>query len=238
MNSLFSRPRKIVGRYSWSRRAPALSRTLPIAQETTGPALASLFSGQVALSALDLMCFGFAVVDASGRVVHVNRMMKGILEKRDGLLLQCDGALRLSEREGEYLLGRLQFVTMLSPEQQEFVLTIDRPSEKPPWVVFIRRLELDAQDHCVLLFFHDPHLACAANESAVRESWGLTACEARIAVRLAVGKTIEDCSKELQVSKATVRTHLQNLFRKCGVRRQSELILLLAGTAGLLQPDH
>jgi len=33
----------------------------------------------------------------------------------------------------------------------------------------------------------------------------------------------------LGLSQATVKTHLQNLFRKTGVSRQSELVKLVAG---------
>jgi DNA-binding CsgD family transcriptional regulator len=33
----------------------------------------------------------------------------------------------------------------------------------------------------------------------------------------------------LGISQATVKTHLHNLFRKTGTRRQSELVKLVAG---------
>jgi DNA-binding CsgD family transcriptional regulator len=40
---------------------------------------------------------------------------------------------------------------------------------------------------------------------------------------------VRELAKLLGVSQATVKTHLHNLFRKTGAKRQGELVKLVAG---------
>ncbi len=63
----------------------------------------------------------------------------------------------------------------------------------------------------------------------LQEQHGLTRAEARVATRLAAGKTVADIAAELGVSVETVRTHLKRAYHKTGVRRQAELVRLVLG---------
>ena len=66
------------------------------------------------------------------------------------------------------------------------------------------------------------------------DAYGLTVSEARLLSALMDGKRLEDAATELRVSVNTVKTHLQNIFRKTETRRQSELLsLVLTGPATL-----
>ena len=57
-------------------------------------------------------------------------------------------------------------------------------------------------------------------------NYRLTAAEARVLERLAAGLDPQAIAAELQISYATVRTHLRMLYDKTGCRRQAELVLL------------
>jgi len=59
------------------------------------------------------------------------------------------------------------------------------------------------------------------------EHFGLTAAEARVGVAVARAGTVAGIARHLQVSRNTVRTHLYRVFDKMGVRRQTELVVLL-----------
>lgn len=59
--------------------------------------------------------------------------------------------------------------------------------------------------------------------------YGLTSAEARLAVGLARGAELSELSSTWHVSRETLRTQLKAVFAKTGVRRQSELVRLLAG---------
>jgi DNA-binding CsgD family transcriptional regulator len=59
-------------------------------------------------------------------------------------------------------------------------------------------------------------------------TYGLTPAEARVVERLMAGaSSLAEVATSLDVSLATVKTHLSQVFAKTGVSRQSELIALM-----------
>lgn len=67
--------------------------------------------------------------------------------------------------------------------------------------------------------------AVSANDpELLKLRFGLTDTEARVASLLADGNSPKQISEEMQVASSTVRTHLNALFDKVGVRRQGELV--------------
>jgi DNA-binding CsgD family transcriptional regulator/PAS domain-containing protein len=64
---------------------------------------------------------------------------------------------------------------------------------------------------------------------ALAKLYKLTASEVRVLDAVLKVKGIKAMAETLGLSQATVKTHLQNLFRKTGASRQSELVKLVAG---------
>lgn len=76
------------------------------------------------------------------------------------------------------------------------------------------------------------HKAPARAERAgpmLRQAYGLTGSELRVLNRLISGATREAISSDLGISLATVKTHLQNIFRKTGTNRQADLVRKMVG---------
>lgn len=63
--------------------------------------------------------------------------------------------------------------------------------------------------------------------AAMRESFGLTAAEVRLAMKLRDGRALREAAEELEVSVNTVRNQLRAIFDKMGLNRQSDLIRAL-----------
>ena len=63
----------------------------------------------------------------------------------------------------------------------------------------------------------------------VQALFDFTPAEARVALALGEGASVDDAARRLGVSRETVRTHLRAIFSKTGVSRQSALVRLLAG---------
>jgi len=79
-----------------------------------------------------------------------------------------------------------------------------------------------------------PQFEKASAEVRLRLLYTLTRAEARLAVLLARGSSLQAAAKQQGVAINTVRTHLQRIYDKTGAHRQSELVrLLLTGPAGL-----
>jgi DNA-binding CsgD family transcriptional regulator len=57
--------------------------------------------------------------------------------------------------------------------------------------------------------------------------FNLTPAETRLAYQLLSGRSLKECARDLCVSYETARGTLKTVFRKTGVRRQTELILLI-----------
>jgi DNA-binding CsgD family transcriptional regulator len=70
-------------------------------------------------------------------------------------------------------------------------------------------------------------------ETELRQLYGFTATEARLANHLMEGLSLEECCAAMEIRRTTARMHLRNIFAKTGVRRQGELVSLLLKSIGL-----
>lgn len=85
--------------------------------------------------------------------------------------------------------------------------------------------------HAVMVLV-DTNTLSSIPTSTLRTVFDLTEAEARVAVAIGNGATLDDYSRETGVSKETSRVHLQSVFRKTGVQRQHALAALLGTLIG------
>lgn len=64
-------------------------------------------------------------------------------------------------------------------------------------------------------------------ERELRDAWGLSPQEVRVAVQLIDGGSVAGCATSLEIAESTVRSHLKSIFVKTGCKRQSQLSSLL-----------
>jgi DNA-binding CsgD family transcriptional regulator len=64
-------------------------------------------------------------------------------------------------------------------------------------------------------------------ERRLRDEFGLTPTEVRVAMHLGNGGTVASCGEAFGIAESTVRSHLKSVFAKTGVRRQAQLQTLL-----------
>jgi DNA-binding CsgD family transcriptional regulator len=103
----------------------------------------------------------------------------------------------------------------------------DRSAERP--AVRPSNDQFDAPAALVLV--RDPEQA-TAKESLLRELFGFTAMEARLAETLSCGHSLNDFARANDVSANTVKTHLRGLFLKTNTKRQAELVSFLLRSVG------
>lgn len=80
----------------------------------------------------------------------------------------------------------------------------------------------------VILVVRDMNRTRRPSTSILRALYGLTPTEIAVATHIAAGEAPAQIAAQRNVSTATIRTILRNVFRKAGVNRQSELAALLA----------
>ena len=68
----------------------------------------------------------------------------------------------------------------------------------------------------------------------MQASFGLTAAEVDVTMRLASGLTLKEAADDLEISINTARNHLQSVFDKSGINRQSDLVLVVTQLSVIL----
>ena len=190
--------------------------------------------------ALDLVNIGLLVTNASGQLLLANHSAEQILETRDGIELTPRETIRTSLKSTP-ALNVLLDAAGKSQESNDSILAIRRPSGKRPLTLVIRSVqavsapEADPASPTALVFILDPEFPVETAESELRQLYGLTSTEACLANLLMEGKTLDECCESLDIRRSTARTHLQHLFEKVGVQRQSELVSLLLKSIGLVR---
>lgn len=111
------------------------------------------------------------------------------------------------------------------------LLTISRPSGRPPWNLWVTPLMNGAAGVCCrAVTIYDALGSGESNRSLLMEAYRFTKAEQRLADQLLSGRTPAEAAEALGVSIHTVRTYLKRLYGKVGVRSQAGLVrsLMLA----------
>jgi DNA-binding CsgD family transcriptional regulator len=86
----------------------------------------------------------------------------------------------------------------------------------------------------IAMFVQEPRSVLAVPGEAFSKLYGLTRAELRVVLSLASNLAVQEIADELGVAATTVRSHLKSVFLKTGIKRQSDLLQLIARAAPLL----
>lgn len=187
------------------------------------PPTAWTLDGQNTLSvnlifaALGRVGCGQAVV-SRGRVIEVCDTARTILERECSAATanpeQLYGAIRLlMNRAGTRLpLGAISWLAT---------------SFKEGFTIFLNQTLAVTPDEPRIVILVDLDAHPEPNPETLRNLFGFTAAETRLALELAQGSTLNEIAKSHQLSRTTIRSQLASLFIKTQTSRQSELIALL-----------
>lgn len=197
------------------------------------------------LKGLDLLGVAWLICDEAGYVLNTSPVGKEILSCADGLALGADGRISCRSRQSKTLLHEaIQRVarSAISEENARQAVLIRRQSRKKPLTLLLKLIGTDATrvlpEPVVLILILDPSVHTGASHQDLFELYRFTVAETELANLLMTGKSLRDCSHELGICYSTARTHLDNMFKKTGVRHQAHLVSLLLRSIGLLRPAH
>jgi DNA-binding CsgD family transcriptional regulator len=211
-----------------------------LAQRSRSKALRVL---EVGFDTLSLLHIGLVVCRVTGEVRGANQTAEAILEAHDGLELSADGLLCATQADGQPLAEIVQKVAAGTYFGRfgghNAVLAIRRGARRRPLTVWVRANEAAVTEPAVteaavLVLIVDSALPLRAIESELRQLYGFTSTEARLANLLMEGRALEDCCQALTISHSTGCTHLRRIFKKTQVHRQGELVVLLLKGIGLV----
>jgi len=196
---------------------------------------------------LDKLDRGVVLLDVDGRVLDSNAIGRAVLANGKCLLVRKD---RIAFADGE---TDSQFDRLLKAnggaradgkaarktgEKAEpsagkatrvFAAKIKRPGAVPCRVL-VTPVTLDGEAHTAgfLALIYAPAARRDITPEVLLEIYGLTRAQADVARQLYAGLSVEETAVRLGLSLNTVRTHLKQIFSKCEVQSQAELMHTLA----------
>lgn len=195
--------------------------------------------------ALDRLGVASFLLDVEQRVTQPNRSAEALFAVGDGIAIRSARLVLAGENAKQQLARSLVRARDATDTHNGAlarlteVIVIPRRRGAPPLAIAVRVLRSPADlrsDHAPLVAVYVSTLeqSSAVPADVIRLLLGVTPAEADLAARLVHGATIDEAAAELGVTRATARTQLYSIFRKTGLRRQSELVALIAQTAARL----
>ena len=182
------------------------------------------------LGLLDNTRTGVIHLDRRGRVVETNDIALEILRQCDALI-DPGGFLRAARQAENAELQRL-LAGALPPFGDQAVggsMVIRRPSPSKTLIVHVNPVgaELtDGRTHRVaaIVLAVSPGSRVWVDPDLVASALGLTPAESQVAVMLAAGHTVRDIAGATGRKERSIHWHVQQIFRKQGIRRQADLV--------------
>lgn len=185
--------------------------------------------------ALDLLPQPVLLMTARRRAEFHNKAAQRILRKENGLWLDGSGRLRCAaptdceaidalidgvfESGGAAGFGGRAFVRRAGRKPLGISITPFRGGSVP--AIGLEKL--------ALVTIADPEAATGPSEEEMREIFGLTRSESRVAKLITDGNSMPEVCAAMGITVNTARTHLKRIFAKTETSRQTELLKLLMG---------
>jgi DNA-binding CsgD family transcriptional regulator/PAS domain-containing protein len=178
-------------------------------------------------AAFDAMSDGVLICDGQGRVAYANAAATQILADEDGLSAGPEG-LSASGGAGE----RLKKFIWAAGHGGGGAVSVARPSEQAPYSVHVAPLRSNMRgpspQGSALVVIVDPASPGVRRMEVLRDLYGLSPAERAVAAAIATGAGVKSAARDLKISPVTVRTHLERIFGKVGVRNQVQLAARIA----------
>lgn len=176
---------------------------------------------------LDKLDRGVVLLDAEGAVVDANSAAQKVLGGRHGIVVR-NGRLTFADAQFDERFVRLLGHSR-APARRSIAALLRRADG-----VFCRIVVAHANSHgaqrgvrYVALLYPSDGMQAITTE-VLTELYGLTRAQADVARMLYAGYSVEETAEQLQLSLNTVRTHLKQIFSRCDVQSQRELLQMLA----------
>jgi DNA-binding NarL/FixJ family response regulator len=196
-------------------------------------------SGFASPRAFDALPQAVALVDAQRQVIYANRAMESLLRARRGLGLR-QGALYTSQPEAQQRLvacvsNALASIAGGTHEAAPLIVKCDERAHLVLHVVPVTGAmgRYLPSTPMVLLMVANHSTGRCASRDELRELYGYTRAEARLAQLLVQGSALQPAAKAIGITYGTARVYLKVVFQKAGVHSQAQLVArLLHDTRG------
>src|SRR5215510_3872467 len=187
------------------------------------------------LDAFERVGWGALLIGADGNVIDLNDEADRHVG-RDITLSK--GHIATTDRFANAELQRLTAAALAGenepPRNPRGAILLPRPDARPlmAYVIPIAGpVDDSARSARAIVVLVDLDKQREPTESILRDAFGLTPAETRIAIGFARGRDLQEIADEQKVSIGTVRKHFKAVLAKTNTNRQAELAILLARVA-------
>ena len=219
---------------------PHLQRALQMHQRITRLEVEK----EATADAFDRLSVALILTDPSGQVAMINAAADAIVRLRDGLRVARGTLVASSPHENarlQQLLAACSETTKGRGLQSGGPMTVSRPSGKRSLHLLVAPLRISNRfaprgAAGAAIFISDPELQRPASDDLLRQFYGLTRAEARLALVLVGGVTFQEATQSLGITANTGRGYLKNIFSKTETHTQAQLVRLVLAIPDVPQP--
>ena len=177
-----------------------------------------------------------------GRLVSTNREGERLLNRKDAILIDRSGVVRMQNRKAQIefrnLLAHYSSGDANTNGDVQTLLAIPRLDGWPLAAMlvgahreskYLSRPISGEHARCILAL-RDPDRSPSDVHDWLTQLYGLSQAEAIVVGRLASGAALQEIASDRGVSVVTVRNQLKSALAKIGVSRQAELVSLVLRT--------
>jgi DNA-binding CsgD family transcriptional regulator len=217
------------------RLHPHLIRAFDLGQKLAmNSALTSGFA-----TVFDESVHGLFLVTADGRVQHMNPTAEAMVAARKGLQIYGGRLAAIdasAARALQALVGRAG--SRDAEARTGGSMPLAGAGGAMPLAVTVAPVRLPSVAilggaPAVIVCVTDTEAGVKLPEQRLRDLFGLTPAEARLALALFEGATLNEAAEGLTISRFTAQNHLARIFEKTGANRQVALIQLMMRSVGL-----
>lgn len=186
---------------------------------------------------LDNTRVGVVYLDQRGMIYETNARARNILRRCDGLQ-DRSGFLRARMSADDAKLAKL--LARALPTSGTGAIsgstTVARSSGLSRFVLHVNPVVVDQPDFgarrvAAIVLVVDPESQPVINPDLLATTLGLTDAESRVAVALAVGRTVRGIAVATRRKESSVRSHIKQMHAKLGISRQADLVRLVLSAA-------
>jgi DNA-binding CsgD family transcriptional regulator len=187
-------------------------------------------AANAAVEAFEVSGSAVALLDRRGEVLRINRAAETLLCHE---LRIVEKRIASHDADATAALNRTLHALLWTGASSALMppVRLPRPGRRPilAYPLKLSTVAASVFAQCqALVVLVDLERRARPPQEELHSSFGLTPAEARLAIQMASGLPLETIADELRVSKETARSQLKSVFQKTGVRRQAELVGLLA----------
>ena len=180
---------------------------------------------------------GVISLDQRGRIMLANDRARTILRHGDGLS-DRDRELRANRPADHSRLEQLiaDALPTSSVAAVSGSMALHRSSVLLPFIVHVKpvgapQTDFGAQRVAALVLIVEPGRRPRIDRDLIASVLGLTPGESQVAVWLAEGQTVRDIAVATSRTESAIHSHLRQIFVKCGISRQVDLVRLVLSIA-------